>query len=281
MKYTKYTTFNCQGLNNDNKKSSLADDFLHHQITVMMLQEARITGQGVHKITSSNGTELLLYNSGHQSTSHGGAGSPVTSKTEITFKPISEGISILTTTMKKMKYCFISVYAPTSESTVKDSEKTRTFYEQLSDIISNINRNVLIIIGGHFNAKTKMRNRDPLLNKIIGKYAKSDINENGKKLIEPCNLHNLRITDTFFKHKPTHQTTWTSPAPNKNVNDSQTKSLQKNPYRNQIDYILVRNCETIKITDSKSTTNKITTSDHKPVIMKKNNYHIQKTLQET
>ena len=55
MKYTKYATLNSQGLNNDNKKSSLADDFLHHQITVMMLQETRITGQGVHKITSSSG----------------------------------------------------------------------------------------------------------------------------------------------------------------------------------------------------------------------------------
>ena len=59
MKYTKYATLNCQGLNNDNKKSSLADDFLHHQITVMMLQETRITGQGVNKITSSNGAELF------------------------------------------------------------------------------------------------------------------------------------------------------------------------------------------------------------------------------
>ena len=120
MKYTKYATFNCQGLNNDNKKSSLADDFLHHQITVMMLLEARIAGQWLHKITSSNGTKLFQYNSGQQSTSYGGAGSPVTTKTEITFKPISERISILTTTMKKMKYCFISVYAPTSESFVKD-----------------------------------------------------------------------------------------------------------------------------------------------------------------
>ena len=120
---------------------------------------------------------------------------------------MSERISILTTTLKKRKYCFISVYVPANESTVKDPEKTRTFYEQLSDIISNINRNVLIIIGGHFNAKTKMRNRDPLLNKIIGKYAKSDINENGEKLIELCYLHNLRITNTFFKHKLTHQTT--------------------------------------------------------------------------
>ena len=68
----KHATVNCQGLNNDNKKSSLADDFLHHQITVMMLQETKTTGQGVHKITSSNGTILFLYNSGLQSTSHGG-----------------------------------------------------------------------------------------------------------------------------------------------------------------------------------------------------------------
>ena len=208
MKYTKYATFNCQELNDDNKKSSLAYDFLHHQITVMMLQETRITGQGVNRITSSNSTELFLYNSGHQSTSHGWTGFLVTTKAEITFKPISERINILTTTMKRRKYCFISVFAPTNESTVKDPEKTWTFYEQLSDIISNINRNVLIIIGGHFNAKRKMRNRDPLLNKIIGKYAKSDINKNGENLIELCNLHNLRITSTFFKHKPTHRTTW-------------------------------------------------------------------------
>ena len=127
MKYTKYATFNCQGLNNDNKKSSLADDFLHHQITVMMLQETRITGQGVHKITSSNGTELFLYNSGHQSTSYGITGFLVTTKAEVTFKPISERISILTTTMKKRKYCFISVYAPTNESIVKDPEKRKLF----------------------------------------------------------------------------------------------------------------------------------------------------------
>ena len=60
MKYTKYTTFNCQGLNNDNKRSSLADDFRHHQITVMMLQETRITGLGLHKITSSNGIEIFM-----------------------------------------------------------------------------------------------------------------------------------------------------------------------------------------------------------------------------
>ena len=61
-----------------------------------MLQENRITGQGVHKIPSSNSTELFLYNSGQQSTSHSETGF-----SEITFKPISERISVLATTMKK------------------------------------------------------------------------------------------------------------------------------------------------------------------------------------
>ena len=59
--------------------------------------------------------------------------------------------------MKKRNYRFTFVYTPTKESTVKDPEKTRTFYEPLSDIISNINRNVLIIIGDDFNAKKKLR----------------------------------------------------------------------------------------------------------------------------
>jgi len=86
-----------------------------------------------------------------------------------------------------------------------------------------------------------MRNKDHLLNTIVGSYAKSDINDNGEKLIELCSLHNLRITNTFFKHKPIHQTTWTSPTQYKNVvDDSKTKQPRRNPYRNQIDYILVK-----------------------------------------
>ena len=109
-----------------------------------------------------------------------------------------------------------------------------------------------------------MFHKDPSLDKIIGKYAKSRINENGEKLIELCNLHNLRITNTFFKHKPIHQTTWQSEIQHKNKIDSKTNRPRKNPHRNQIEYILVRNTKKIVITDSKSITNRITLSDYKP-----------------
>ena len=234
MKYTKYATFNCEGLNNNNKKSSLADDFLHHQITVMMLQETRITGQGVHKITSSNCTKLFLYGSGHQSTWYRGTGFLVTTIAEITFTQITEKTSIWTTTLKKRKFCFISVCTQTNKSTVKDPEKTQTFYEQLSDIINNINRNVLIITGGDFNVKTKMRNRDQLLKKIVGKYAKSDMNEKSEKLMELYNLHNLWITNTFFKHRPTYQ-----PINYMNITGSIQKCKEKTKLQ---DKLLRQNC---------------------------------------
>ena len=50
--------------------------------------------------------------------------------------------------------------------------------------------------------------------------------------------------------------------------DAETNTIRKNPYRNQIDYILIRNGNNIRTLDSKSYANKVTTSDHKPVIAK-------------
>ena len=80
----------------------------------------------------------------------------------------------------------------------KIQKKTRTFYENLTNIVNKL---TTILIGGDFNARTKTNNHEPLLNKILGKYAKNSINEDGKKLIQLCNLYNLRITNTFLKHK--------------------------------------------------------------------------------
>ena len=72
-------------------------------------------------------------------------------------------------------------------------------------------------------------------------YAKSKVNENGKNLIEFYSLHNLRITNTFSKHKTIQKTYWHSPAPYKTIIDAEKKKLQINPYRNQIDYAITRN----------------------------------------
>ena len=74
----------------------------------------------------------------------------------------------------------ISAYAPTLETTLKNLETTRHFYEKLSSIIKTFKAREAVIIGGYFNAKTNSKFSNFPTN-IIGKYAKSEINVKGEK----------------------------------------------------------------------------------------------------
>ena len=80
-------------------------------------------------------------------------------------------------------------------------------------------------------------------------------------------MNNLKITNTFFKHKPIHLT-WQSPAIYVNITNYKTNTPRKNLLRNQIDYILVRNSTNTKVFDSKATISTTSNSDHKLVIAK-------------
>ena len=52
--------------------------------------------------------------------------------------------------------------------------------------------------------------------------------------------------------------------------DAETNAIRKNPYRNQIDYILIRNGNNIRALDSKSHANKVRTvlTDFKHIFKK-------------
>ena len=154
----------------------------------------------------------------------------------------------------------ISAYAPTLENTVRNPDETHIFYEQLSSLINSIKQRDGLIIGGDLNAKTKLQVSEMENQLAVGKYAKSKVNENGNLLTEFCKLHNLLITNTIFKHKPSHQTTWTSPLP--------PSFPRKNPYRNQMDYVLLRKNMNSEIFHSRSINSNFARSDHKPVIAK-------------
>ena len=89
-------------------------------------------------------------------------------------------------------------------------------------------------------------------------------------LIEFSEMNNLKITNTFFKHKPAHTSTWQCPQRKSGTIDSNSQTPRRNPYRNQIDYILVRNSNNIQVHDSRSYGGFTCNSDHKPVIAKIN-----------
>ena len=83
-------------------------------------------------------------------------------------------------------------------------------------------------------------------------------------------MNNLKLTNTFFKQKPAHSSTWKCPERTNEVIDSRTKTARKNPYRNQIDYILTRNSNNNHVLNSRSYGGFQCISDHKPVICKIN-----------
>ena len=74
-----------------------------------------------------------------------------------------------------------------------------------------------------------------------------------------CTRNNLVLTNTQFKHKMAHRSTW--------VSVLKPKIERKNLYRNQIHYIITRKRHKLFVTNSRSYSGIETTTDHKLVKM--------------
>ena len=125
------------------------------------------------------------------------------------------------------------------------------------------NSSSIIVVAGDFNAKTG-GGFDQHSN-CMGKYGKSTVvNENGHSLINFAEEHDLFLTNTKFRHKMAHRTTWTAPFRNFVTKNGEQR---RNPIRNQIDYILINNQYLRFVTDSRSHGGIDTETDHKLVRM--------------
>ena len=117
-----------------------------------------------------------------------------------------------------------------------------------------------LIVGRDFSARTKLSNQTEIeqCQNILGRYANNNINSNGRNLIEFCKMHNVKLTNTFYKHKLSQQVTWTSTA--------NPQNNRKNRYRFRIEYIAIRKSQGIKIYNARSINTIRITIDRKPVV---------------
>lgn len=83
------------------------------------------------------------------------------------------------------------------------------FYEDLEGIINATSRRHILTIAGDLNAKTGTGHIDYPDN--IGRYGKGEINQNGRYLAEMLHRTDMYLTNTTFKHKMSHRTTWEAP----------------------------------------------------------------------
>jgi len=67
-----------------------------------------------------------------------------------------------------------------------------------------VNKKVYIMLVGNMNA-TVGNNR---IANTVGATGETTLNSNGRKFIDFCTFNNLKITNTFFKHKEIHKFTW-------------------------------------------------------------------------
>ena len=263
-------TFNCQGLvTSEAKQRMLADDFESKNIDILAVQETHFQGTGVKELLSFNNKKYKLYYSGNSNQSINGVGFIVHSDRKVDFEPISERICKISTKINdSITLEAISAYAPTLEVSETKPEVRDAFYAELDSVIRKSKSRNALIIAGDMNAKTGSAFQVGAYRNVIGKFGKGDLNSNGTHLLNFAKLHKLKLVNTFFKHQPAHITTWTEPD-HKNIRqDAKSKTVRRNPYRNQIDYICtVSDYRGLHISDARSYGGMQTPSDHKLVMM--------------
>ena len=250
----KIGTFNCQGiLTSEVKKRTLADDFERHGMSFLAIQETHMKDYGVITIKSSTNKEYTLYYSGNNTKSVNGVGIITEQSRNVTFIPINDRICYLTTKVNnKQTVHVVSAYAPTLAHSEKDPEMREKFYSELESILRKFKERHIVFLCGDFNAKIGKQKHDDIYHEVCGSYGKGKPNTNGDSLLNFAKANKLVITNTYFKHRVSHRTTWISP---------------NNTQKNQIDFILIRRNKEIRLKNSRSYGGMHTSSDHKLVLL--------------
>ena len=138
------------------------------------------------------------------------------------------------------------------------SKIIETMYNQLNDLLEDL-KQTIILIAGDFNAKVGKKKADE---ECLGNYSRGVRNNSGEQLTNFCTTNNLFVTNTAFKHRASHITTW---ANQRTDPKDPTKTVT---IYNQIDYILCNKDIKSTLINARSFSGSETTSDHRLVICK-------------
>jgi len=115
---------------------------------------------------------------------------------------VNERILQLRYKLQRGYLTLLDVYAPEEGKT----EQTEEFYEALQDQIDKIRKNDYIVVAGDYNGRVG----NIPIDGILGTNGEITTKSNGHKLKEFASVNELKITNTFFKHKEIHKMTWST-----------------------------------------------------------------------
>ena len=229
-------TLNCRGIRGELKQKQLAGDIRRYKLQIVAIQETHLQATGAFEISDGTNRYEVFYTGANENRYHG-VGIIADKNLKGKFKRVSDRICTMTTYVNKKKMVIISAYAPTSSASKKEPRTREEFYETLDATINSESKGTIVVVAGDFNAKTGTGHE--IYPEVVGKFGKGEMNENGQQLVDTCYRNELFLTNTTFQHKMAHRTTWVCPEriePHKNKDGT----TRRNPYRNQIDYIIMR-----------------------------------------
>lgn len=238
----RFATWNVRTLNMPGKLDNLIKEASDMDTDIMGIAETHYTDAGY--IRKDN---YIFINSGGESHARG-VGFLLKKKWETSilgYWPINDRIILLKLKSKPFDISFIQIYAPTADHSDDEVEE---FYDALNLAIKQTKSTDVLFVMGDFNAKV-----GSVHNNIVGKFGLGDRNERGTRLIQFCEENKLVVTNTWHQHPLRRRYTWKSPG---------------DYYRNQIDYILIRERFRNNIKQARSFPGADIDSDHNPVLVK-------------
>jgi hypothetical protein len=119
-----------------------------------------------------------------------------------TYSFVNERILTLRYKTIRRYMTILGVYAPDEGKT----DETTQFYWDLQSEKDKTNKNDFLIVAGDLNARI---GNTPITG-IVGNNGEPIINNNGQSLTDFAATNDLKITNTFFRHKDIHKYTWSA-----------------------------------------------------------------------
>ena len=222
-------TWNVRTLYQTGELANVTQEMNLCSISILGIAEIHWTGKGY--FTTASG-ELVIYSGGQD---HRAGVRMILSKSVsnsmVTYRAISDRVLYVRIRATPFNISFIEVYASITKAT---DEEVEEFYDHIRTALEISQREDIMFVAGNFNAKV---GADSFCPEVCGRYGLRMQNDKRERLLNFCRDHDLFITNTAFKHHESRRYTWQSPG---------------GGYRNQTDFILVKNCCKICVENSRA-----------------------------
>ena len=193
------------------KTALLASELARYSVDFAALSETRLSGEGsIVEGDQNDGYTIFWRGYPEGQPRQHGVGLAIRNchlrKIEEEPSYINERLMTLRVPLERNQYMLlIAVYAPTL---MAEEDKKDEFYEDLDRVLRAANIRDKIVLLGDFNARVGKRSD---LWDAIGSHGLGKMNANGLRLLSLCSEHNLTITNTLFRLKQIHKTSWMHP----------------------------------------------------------------------